>query len=447
MRVLAAGWVILSLSAGANATTLQDVLPGARAEGMGTAYAAVAEDPHGLLFNPAGPGGVKELEFGFSLRRLLGPPGPLTGVFAGYTRPVPVKPLNTVSLAGYGVRHKGVADKDVFLLSFAGGRKVRAIPKPVLWGASLRLVSHRTATQGLFGFGLDAGLLAEGPKGLRFGLSVTELMLKNLHLPTPIMNLGASYFVRDWILLAMDYRVVDGHATLYPGAELRPFSGLLRLRAGHGLSWDGTSQVALGFGMDFSPLFLDLGFTLPVAGLNEPVGSYQASVSYRFGSPPFYGRYVGKASEEASRLAAEVGKLEDRRGSLESQVTSIEANRTVLESQVRSVQTQLEELRGRLKQAGREAAEQGLAPAAESPRRDAPSVEKTPAPRTAPVPAPKPASWPRKHVVQEGDTLRSLSGSYYGDATLWELIYQANPDKVERGLPRVGAELVIPEPK
>jgi nucleoid-associated protein YgaU len=48
--------------------------------------------------------------------------------------------------------------------------------------------------------------------------------------------------------------------------------------------------------------------------------------------------------------------------------------------------------------------------------------------------------------VQAGDTLRKLAEKYYGDPAQWESIYEANPDKIERGLPVEGTTLTIPKP-
>jgi nucleoid-associated protein YgaU len=50
----------------------------------------------------------------------------------------------------------------------------------------------------------------------------------------------------------------------------------------------------------------------------------------------------------------------------------------------------------------------------------------------------------RTHVVVAGDTLQSIAKEYYGDANQWKKIYNANADKIERGLPKVGSKLVIP---
>jgi 5'-nucleotidase len=50
----------------------------------------------------------------------------------------------------------------------------------------------------------------------------------------------------------------------------------------------------------------------------------------------------------------------------------------------------------------------------------------------------------RTHVVKAGDTLQSLAREFYGDPGQWKKIYNANADKIERGLPRIGEKLVIP---
>ncbi|TPW19574.1 MAG: hypothetical protein FD126_2557 [Elusimicrobia bacterium] len=49
--------------------------------------------------------------------------------------------------------------------------------------------------------------------------------------------------------------------------------------------------------------------------------------------------------------------------------------------------------------------------------------------------------------MRPGDTLRRLADLYYGDGSLWEQIYDANADKVERGLPVEGTTLLIPAPR
>jgi nucleoid-associated protein YgaU len=50
----------------------------------------------------------------------------------------------------------------------------------------------------------------------------------------------------------------------------------------------------------------------------------------------------------------------------------------------------------------------------------------------------------RTYVVKSGDTLQNIAREFYGDPNQWKKIYTANPDKIDRGLPKPGATLVIP---
>jgi nucleoid-associated protein YgaU len=77
-------------------------------------------------------------------------------------------------------------------------------------------------------------------------------------------------------------------------------------------------------------------------------------------------------------------------------------------------------------------AEPATQPAA--PRADA--SEPAPAPETAQV---------QTHVVVAGDTLSALAQQYYGKASKWEIIFDANKDKLSRpDRLKVGMKLVIP---
>ena len=65
---------------------------------------------------------------------------------------------------------------------------------------------------------------------------------------------------------------------------------------------------------------------------------------------------------------------------------------------------------------------------------------------TAPsISTPTPPVGSRTHVIAAGDSLSKLSQRYYGTATRWQEIYNANTDKLgPQGILRVGVELRIP---
>ena len=53
----------------------------------------------------------------------------------------------------------------------------------------------------------------------------------------------------------------------------------------------------------------------------------------------------------------------------------------------------------------------------------------------------------RTHIVQKGDSLWKLAEKYYGDASKWRLIQQANKEIVPRTTAlKVGLEIIIPAP-
>jgi 5'-nucleotidase len=91
--------------------------------------------------------------------------------------------------------------------------------------------------------------------------------------------------------------------------------------------------------------------------------------------------------------------------------------------------------------------------AGEAPKVEAAPAEAAPAPAepakpAEPAPAPaepaKPAeAAPGTHVVVAGDTYWDLAKKYYGDATKWRLIADANPGLSPRGL-TIGVTLTIP---
>jgi tetratricopeptide (TPR) repeat protein len=67
-------------------------------------------------------------------------------------------------------------------------------------------------------------------------------------------------------------------------------------------------------------------------------------------------------------------------------------------------------------------------------------------PTPAPAPAPVNTAGMRRHVVQKGDTLQSISLRYYGTRSRFRDIYMANRDVMpNEGTLRIGMELRIPQ--
>ncbi|MBI4057678.1 MAG: hypothetical protein HY399_09045 [Elusimicrobia bacterium] len=417
--------------------TFHDLLPGGRANGMGLAYTAVADDVYSLFYNPAGLASKPRLEVGSGLGRRFSPLSSVGEISLAYARPVPDF-MNSVIAAGYyGVRQNQVGDKDVFLFSLAQAYRVPRVPnlpeveKPVKWGVNFRMESVRQPIKSRFGIGLDAGAILESSQGLKFGMSLME-MVTGVGASTPFLNFGAAYPYR-FINFVTDVRIRKGLTEFYPGMEMVFLQGLLAVRTGKGVRLDGVSQVAFGLGVNFSPLWIDYAMTIPWKGFHEIGGMYQVSVIYRFGVPSFMEGYVGRASERSEALKREIAVLEERKKNVEQSVTTTEVNKSVTEADLKNVQMRLEDTRQRLKNAELEM----LRGEREKNFPSAPKPKKS---------VPPPPSWPQKHRVHAGDTLRSIAAQYYGDPNLWELIYDANLTRISRGLPQVDSVLMIPAP-
>lgn len=432
-------------ASGAWAVNFQDILPGARPNGMGTAYTAVADDAYAIFYNPAGLAGKAQAETGGSVGRRFETLGAISEGSFVYARPFPKVSGVTAGAGWFGLRQSGVADKDVIAFSWAQAQKLKFPPEsdwrmPFKWGANFRIISLRRPQGDKLAVGLDAGVLFESTGGFKAGLSLLDLDT-SLGVPTPTWSLGLAYAYRK-ITFAGDLRKRGGLTVFYPGVEAGFLEDLLKVRFGKGLALGGDPQVAFGLGFNYAPWRFDTSMSLPWEGVGRQGGAYQVSLSYRFGEAPYYSKYIGRASETAEILKREISDLEWKKRSLEQDLSFSQAGKSVLEEEVKSSQLRLEELQSRLKTLEREVQALERKKGAPSSLPPAPVIE-IPKPKPAAKPAPR---WPMAHRVSSGDTLRSLAEKYYGDPTLWELIYKANPGKIDRGLPREGEELTIPEP-
>ena len=430
--------------ASAGAVAFNDVLPGARAMGMGHAFGALADDAFGMWYNPAGSANTPFVQGAGALGRLQSPTGTLTDVAGAYLRPY--DPINTATIgSSYHLeRQQNSGDMDTLLFNYAQEIKLPDVPlsKPLKVGGNFKFVNvdRGRSGGGGFGMGFDVGAIARTDMGLSAAAALTDLT-SNIGVPRGAILLAAAYSWRKRVLLAGDFRVKGGLAEFFPGVEANFLQGLLKVRAGKGLSLDGVGTVAFGVGVNFSPVVLDVAMSLPASGINRPGGGYQASLHYRFGAPSFAGSFVGSAAAEAERLNREIDRLEDKRKTLDQEAQSAESSRAAATAQLRV-----------LEKRAREAQDDYRALLKKNEELDYRAADKAaglrPGPKpVASVPRPRAPAWPKSHRVADGDTLRSIAGVSYGDPNLWEKIYDANPDKVDRGLPLEGATLVIPPPK
>src|SRR4051812_8288413 len=111
----------------AGAVAFNDVLPGARAMGMGNAFGAVADDAFGLWYNPAGTANTPYVQAAGTVGRLQSPRGTLTHVSGAYLRPY--EPINTATIgASYDLeRQQNSGDMDTLLFNYAQELKIISV--------------------------------------------------------------------------------------------------------------------------------------------------------------------------------------------------------------------------------------------------------------------------------------------------------------------------------
>jgi len=433
-------FIALLLPAASRAAEFYDLNPGARANGMGTAFGSVADDAYAVFYNPAGLSGMSYLEAGGGFARRLSPERTVGEANLVYVRPNPDIAEKAAGFGYHGIRQGGVGDKDTFL--FGQGQRfiLKHFQKPVRWGYNLRVTSLRyppgsrrggDGGKNSFGLGGDVGALLFSDKGLRTGLALSDF---NLGLGKSLTTITLANSLR-WrgTLFALDMRIRSGHTEFFPGLERPVFNDTLRLRAGKGMDLGGVDHLALGIGVNLLPWVIDLTASLPWRSFHEQGGVYEVNAVYRFGAPTFSERFVGEAAQRARELREQIDSLRQQRLNLENSIATLRANKGVMESELAQNQSRLRDLEDRLKDT-------------EISVLDAQFRLENPPPPAPVTKAKPPEKWPKRHTVQPGETLRSISSKYYGNPNLWERIYQNNEKNIFRGLPREGSVLEIPPP-
>ncbi len=425
----------------AQAANYTDFMPGAKAMGMGYAFASVADDPSAVFFNPAGLANAPYTQTGGTLGRHSSPVGNMAYGGLSYFRPY--EPINTatIGMAYLTQRQRDSGDIDHVIFHFSREFKVPYVPLdlPLKFGSNFKFINAEQGRGAGFGFGFDVGALVRTKRGINFGLVMRDLT-SNVGLPRPVITLAVSQTIKKRVLLAADLRVRSNLTEFYPGIEVSFFQGLLKTRMGRGLKLDYADSVAFGVGLNFSPVIIDLAMTMPTAGINRAGGAYQASFNYRFGAPPFSGNFVGQAAIEADQLGSRIQTLRKIKKDLQKQGETALTERNINRGQLKSVVIQLEKSSKELRLLKRRHEETQY----ELKRLQRKIPKAKPKPKPAPPPPPP---WPRYHKVRAGETMRSIADLFYGDPAGWERIYRVNRDKVDRGLPKEGAVLLIPAPK
>jgi len=413
----------------------EDIGAGARATGMGNVSTSLADDVYSLYYNPAGLGQLKQREVTSSYGKLywgLDDGSNLGSGFLGLVYPLKEK-WGTVGFGWLNFHLIDYYQENTLIISY--GRKGLpvggAVSKlPLFLGLNLKFLSKKygqdiyTRIDPVFsggysktGLSADLGLLYNPVRWLRAGLSVSDILqpdmgLKDKSIVPMGIKAGVSYHQRLMnVSVEGSYR--DGEMKIYTGAEGWFLKKSIGVRAGFGMGNKTFRNVSFGTSYNVSLFRIDYAFLYPLSGLTDIYGSHRISLTLRFG--PFLEEEI----EDPAILRKKISELEEQTKMMEKKITETEEMKRKTEEEATKMKSELERLKAEL--------------------------DKIKKPPTGVLPKPPVTpTGPRIHTVVEGETLQSIAVKYYGDEKRWMDIYNANKDKIERGVVRPGQILVIP---
>jgi flagellar hook capping protein FlgD len=257
----------------------------ARSLGLGSAYVAMADDPLGVLWNPAGLSYMNQNQLRFENARLFGESQLNSLGFAVPGSRWPSLGIAMVSLGSGDFQQTNDMNDD--LGTFKEGETAwlltasKAFTPKIAVGANFKLVQQTVESFKAGGFGVDLGALYQVTPGIRLGASMMNLGGPKLQLrdveeayETHFRGGGAFSLLqgRGLVSLELDHTPALG-SRVRAGAEYWIMSGIA-LRMGY--SPDGGSG---GFSYRFAPQYtLDYATADHALGLQHRVG-----VSMNFG--------------------------------------------------------------------------------------------------------------------------------------------------------------------
>jgi hypothetical protein len=267
---------------------------GARALGMGSAFVGVADDPSALYWNPAGLGGLDDVELALNhnswLAGIIQENAELTlpaGVLG--TLAASVDYINYGNLAGYDSSGASTGDysADRYGINLGWGKE---LAKGFSLGLGLKGSTQSISGQNYSNLAVDLGALIEPARGLRFGLTYTDLGNQVAGYAQPAdLNLGASFGFQagrnnHLLLAASGTWENNGVNTLQLGLE-DVVHQFLSARAGYravsaDTQIDGLTGLSLGLGLKLGRLGVDYAY-LPYGDLGT---THRISLTFAFGA-------------------------------------------------------------------------------------------------------------------------------------------------------------------
>lgn len=296
MRILLAisvMWPVVSWTVGTRAYDFLGIPVGARPVGMGRAFTALANDPSGLYWNPAGGVNNSLREVSVEYNHYI---VDMKRGYLGY-----LHPLGTRSSLGIGISHLSVGkmiktDKygyeqgtfsPLCMTTSVAYSTVVTNEPAIMIGGALKWIYESIDEYSSYGVAIDLGLLYRPrPKGVTLGFSIQNVgsQIKKFNEekdPLPLnLAVGGSYSVRDeQLILALDLKKPSDHSLIFAvGSEWIATKNLI-FRFGYnglGSDWKSGSELdvlgglSFGLGFKWKRLKVDLSSS-PMVELGNPL--------------------------------------------------------------------------------------------------------------------------------------------------------------------------------
>ena len=257
----------------------------ARTAGLGNAFVASANEPFGMLWNPAGLHGMFQNEVHFETARLF-EDTQINGLsFAMPMRKIPSFGVTVISLRSGEFEQTNDLNEPLgsfqeenlaFVLSAS-----KSLNKKLSLGTSVKVVRQAVAEFDAAGFGADVGLLYEITPIIRVGASVINIAGPSLQLrstteeyPTQIRGGGAVKFLGGRGSFAMELDHQEGPGTTWHTGTEYWIHPTMAFRVGYD-----DKYPAGGMSYKVTPdMRVDYGLTDHELGVTHRIG-----ISYRFG--------------------------------------------------------------------------------------------------------------------------------------------------------------------
>jgi hypothetical protein len=352
-----------------------------------------------------------------------------------------------------------------------------------------------------------AGMVNVAPK-LFVGLNLTDInqpdmrMLKTDRVPADTdkipfgLRAGVSYKEKTYTG-AIDVAADRTGTKMYAGFEKWFFKNKqAAVRAGAGFGTKEFLSMSMGFSVNMNEIQVDYCFLMPMAGISDITGSHRFTFVYRFAVPSVKENAPGTIEYNYAVMELEYKKLKQDNIQLNKEniklreAVNAESALRIKEkmSYISLISTQGVMVPGTIDQPAvvvpepvvvepvkqEEPAKKEENPAKNESQmkeqllkmiQSQQKVESSTPPAVAQPPEPAPvqpvqqetvpvvqpvSSAPEQdenviiHVIQQGDTLATISEQYYGSSAKWGLIYSLNKDKIKKEGLKPGVELKVP---